>query len=155
MKKLFSVLALAALACSAPTLALAAPKKTPTPSPTPAAATPTPVPASTPDPKSARPFPYHGDIDTVDALAKTFTFKSKEGNVRVFHVGDTAKVTKVSKDGPAADFSIVTVGGYAAGTCTKVGDRRYEIVTLHVGPKPVKKATPAPKGPATPTPKTS
>jgi len=155
MNKLFSLLTLAALACAAPTLALAAKKATPTPAPT--AATPAPAPASTPEPKSARPFPYHGDVDTVDASAKTFTFKSKEGNVRTFHVGETAKVTKVSKDGPTADFSIVKVGAYAAGTCTKSGDRKYEIVTLHVGPKPAKKekATPEPKGPATPAPKTN
>jgi hypothetical protein len=152
MKKLLSLLTLTALACAAPTLTLAAAKKTPTPAP--AAATPAPAPASTPDPKSARPFPYHGDVDTVDASAKTFTFKSKEGNVRVFHVGDTAKVTKVSKDGPAADFNIVTVGAYAAGTCTKTGDRKYEIVTLHVGPKPAKKEKAVPAK-ATPTPKAS
>ena len=154
MKYLLSLLALAALVCAAPTLTLAASKKTP--AATPAGATPAPT--ATPDPKNARPFPYHGDVDTVDASAKTFTFKSKEGNVRTFHVGDTAKVTKVSKDGPTADFSIVTVAAYAAGTCTKTGDRQYEIVTLHVGPKPAKKekaapATPAPK--ATPAAKAS
>jgi hypothetical protein len=147
MKKLFSLLTLAALACAAPTLALAAKKK---PDATPAAATP--APAATPEP-SGKPFPYHGDVDTVDASGKTFTFKSKEGNVRTFHVGDTAKVTKVSKDGPAADFSIVTVGAYAAGTCTKTGDRKYEVVTLHVGPKPAKKEKATPAAKATPAPK--
>jgi hypothetical protein len=90
----------------------------------------------------------------VDAETKTFTFKSKEGNVRTFHVGDTSKLTKVSKDGPAGDFSMITVGAYAAGTCTKAGDRKYENVTLHVGPKPAPKVK-APKATATPAPKAS
>ena len=116
-----------------PTFALAASKKPPAATPAPAGATPAP------EQKETRPFPYHGDVSTVDAAAKIFTMKSKEGNVRTFHVGETAKVTKVSKDGPAADFSIVTVGSYAAGTCTKAGDRKYEVVTLHIGPKPAKK----------------
>jgi hypothetical protein len=142
MKKLFSLLTLAALACAAPTVASAA-------------AAATPAPASSPAPKSVRPFPYYGDVDTVEASARTFTFKSKKGNVRTFHVGKTAKITKDSKDGPAADFSIVTVGAYAAGSCTKDGEGKYEVVTLHVGPKPAKKekATPDPKGSATPAPK--
>ena len=149
MKKLLSLLTIPALALALPSLALGASKKppaaTPAPTTTPASATPAP------EQKETRPFPYHAEIATVDAASKTFTFKSKEGNVRTFHVGDSAKVTKGSKDGPAADFSIVTVGGYAAGTCTKTGDHKYEVVTLHVGPKPPKKekTTPAPRTPAT------
>jgi hypothetical protein len=150
MKKLLSLLTLAALACSVPTLTFAAKKTTPTPAPS----TPASAPSATPEAKSAKPFPYHGDVATVDAEAKTFTFKSKEGNVRTFHVGDTAKLTKVSKDGPAGDFSMITVGAYAAGTCTKTGDRKYEIVTLHVGPKPAPKVK-APKTTPAPAPKAS
>jgi hypothetical protein len=146
MKKLLSLLTLAALACSVPTLAFAAKKTTPTPAPS----TPAPAAAPSATPAAKKAAPYYGDVATVDASAKTFTFKSQKGNVRTFHVGSTTKITKDSKDGPAADFSIVTVGAYAAGTCHKTGDNQYDVVTLHVGPKPAPKpkapkATPAPK----------
>jgi len=149
MKKLLALLTIPALALAIPTVSSAASKKA---TPTPAAATPAPA-GATPEPKEAKPFPYHGDVATVDASAKTFTFKSKEGNVRTFHVGDTAKITKGDKNGPAADFSIVTVGAYAAGTCTKTGAHEYEVVTLHVGEKPAPKSKATPATKATPAPK--
>ena len=150
MKKLLALLTIPALALALAIPASAASKKTP--AGTPAAATPAPAtPAA-----SGKSSPYYGDVDTVDAAAKTFTFKSKKGNVRTFHVTEATKITKDSKDGPAADFSIVTVGAYAAGSCKKTADDQYDVVTLHVGAKPAPKtkATPAPKATtATPAPK--
>jgi hypothetical protein len=142
MKYLLALLTISALALGAPMLASAAPK--------PAASDATP-PAATPAAAPDKPntFPFHGDVTAVDATAKTFTCKSKGGSERVFHVGENAKPTK---EGWSGDFSTITVGAYATGTCTKTGDRKFEVATLHIGTKPVKKATPSPKPTVTPKP---
>ena len=149
MKKLLSLLTIPALACAMPPLAQAAAKKPPADAPS---ATPAPPTTPAPEQKEKRPFPFHDNVMSVDAAAKTFTMKSKEGNIRTFHVGDAAKVTKNSKDGPSADFSIVTVGAYAGGTCAKIGDHKYEVVTLFVRPRLLKKekAAAAAKAPTVP-----
>ena len=159
MKKLLILLAILALAIGGSMPVYAAPK-TPAPDATPSPATPTPT------PEKSRPFPFHGDVSAVDPGARTFIVRNKDGRERVFHVGENAKPTK---DGWSGEFSAITVGSFATGTCTKTGNQRFEIATLHIGTKSVKKAspspkasatpkptaTPAPKGPATPTPKTS
>jgi hypothetical protein len=144
MKNTLTLLTIPALFFSVPMLASAASKPAPSETPSPAA---TPAPLPTPD--KSHPFPFHGDVAAVDSTAKTFTVKSKAGgSERVFHVGENAKP---AKEGWSGDFAAITVGAYATGTCTKTGAGKFEVATLHIGAKPVKKATPAPK--ASPTPK--
>jgi hypothetical protein len=145
MKKPLILLAIFALALGGSMPVSAAPK-TPSPDATPSPATPTPA------PEKSRPFPFHGDVAAVDSAAKTFTVKNKDGRERVFHVGENAKPTK---DGWSGEFSAITVGSFATGTCTKTGNQRFEIATLHIGTKSVKKASPAPKAAATPKPTTT
>jgi hypothetical protein len=144
MKKLLTLLTISALAVGVPVPASAATKTTSSDTPTPAS-----TPPAAPTPDKSRPFPFHGDVTAVDSTAKTFTCKSKGGNERVFHVGENAKPTK---EGWGGEFSSIIVGAYATGTCTKTGDRKFEVATLHIGTKPVKKATPAPKAATTPKP---
>ena len=143
MKKLFTFLTISALALSVSMAASATPKPS---------ASDTPAPAATPSPtpEKAHPFPFHGEVAAADSTAKTFTVKSKDGRERVFHVGDNAKPT--TKDGWSGDFGSITVGAYATGTCTKTGNQKFEIISLHIGTKPVKKTTPTPKPTATPKP---
>ena len=87
--------------------------------------------------KAGKPFPYHGDVAAVDATAKTFSFKNKDGKERVFSVTDK---TEIEKDGAKADFAAITVGAYAAGQCTKSAEGKFDATSVKIGPKPAKKA---------------
>jgi hypothetical protein len=145
MKKLLTLLAISVFAFGFSMRVCAAPKPSSSDAPSPTA---TPTPAATPAPDKSRPFPFHGDVSAVDSTAKTFTLKNKVGGSdRVFHVGENVKP---AKEGWSGEFSSITVGIFATGTCTKTGDRRFEVATLHIGTKPVKKATPTAKPNATP-----
>ena len=88
---------------------------------------------------------YYGDVASVDASAKTFTFKNKLGMERVFSVGAD---TKITKDGKPADFGAITVGAYATGSYKKTADGKLETAKVNIGPKPEKKAKPADEKPA-------
>jgi hypothetical protein len=92
--------------------------------------------------KTAKPFPYRGEVASVDASAKTFTFKNKDGKERVFSVAEKAEI---DKDGAKADFAAVTVGAYAAGQCTKTAEGKFEATSVKIGAKPEKKGKGDPK----------
>lgn len=131
MKKLLTLTIVAAFGL--PLCSFAADKKPAAAAP----AAPAPAAAAPAAAKSDKPFPYHGDVAAVDATAKTFTFKNKDGKERVFSVTDK---TEIEKDGAKADFAAITVGAYAAGQCTKSAEGKFDATSVKIGPKPAKKA---------------
>lgn len=151
MKKLLSILTVSAIALSLPAGSFAAEKKAkPAAEAAPdAAKKPAEKPAAKPEaaaekvagePKDpTKPISYYGDVAAVDATAKTFTFKNKDGKERIFSVGAEAKITK---DGQPSDFSAITVGAYATGSYKKAADGKLDVLKVNIGPKPAKK----PKG---------
>jgi hypothetical protein len=155
MKKLIAIMSVTAFALTLPIGAGAAEKKDKAAAEKPAAEKPADAakkpaekpadakPAEAKDP--SRPLPYRGDVAAVDATAKTFTFKNKDGKERVFQVGADTKITKEDKP---ADFSAITVGAYATGSYKKGADGKLEVASVKIGPKPEKK--PAAEGDAKP-----
>ncbi|MDQ3622202.1 MAG: hypothetical protein M3463_06905 [Verrucomicrobiota bacterium] len=132
MKKLLPILTIAAIALGVPSSGLAAEKKAKS------AAAPAPADAVKPAEKpaeaarSTQALPYRGDVAAVDAAAKTFTFKNKDGKERVFHASSK---TRIMKDGAAADFDAISVGAHATGQYTKTADGKLELVSVKIGPK--------------------
>lgn len=144
MKNLITLTIIAAIGL--PLSGFAAAEKKPAAAQAPAAEAKKPdAPAAKPDAAATKPFPYHGDVAAVDATAKTFTFKNKDGKERLFSVTDK---TEIEKDGAKADFAAITVGAYAAGQCNKSGEGKFEAVSVKIGPKPAKKAKDAAAKPA-------
>jgi hypothetical protein len=141
MKKLITIMSVTAFALTLPIGAGAAEKKEKA-AEKPAAEKPADAAKKPADAKPAeakdpsRPLPYRGDVAAVDASAKTFTFKNKDGTERVFHVGAD---TKISKDDKPADFAAITVGAYATGSYKKGADGKLEAGSVKIGPKPEKK----------------
>ena len=140
----------AALACSLPFAAKAAPKKSASASPTPMAsaspkataspkakASPTPKTTSSPaantttDSTKARAIPFHGKISAVDQRAKTFTIAGKEHS-RVFKVTDKTVMTKA---GAPATMKDVVVNEEVRGSYWKMTDGTLEAKTVKLGPK--------------------
>lgn len=100
-----------------------------------AIALPLPFPAHAADAKPAaaktaakpRPLPFHGNIGTVDAAAKTI----KVGK-RVFYV---LAETKVIKNGQAATLNDAKPGDEVGGSYRNEGGT-LNLVSLRIGPKP-------------------
>jgi hypothetical protein len=135
---------IAALACSAPIAASAAPKKSPAPAPSASAsaspkatAAPKTKPASSPaantttDATKARAIPFHGMISAVDQKAKTFTIAGKEHS-RVFKITDKTVMTKA---GAPATMKDVVANEEARGSYWKLTDGSLEAKTVKLGPK--------------------
>jgi hypothetical protein len=80
------------------------------------------------DETKARPIPFRGKIATVDKQAKTV----KVGE-RTFHITSDSKLTKAGKPATLDDAAVgEEVGGaYKEGT-----DKKMEIVSLRIGPRP-------------------
>lgn len=143
MTKLLSLSLLAALSVGLSTTTFAAEKKKMEP----AAATPAPdakksAEAATPKPKKDGPLPYQGKVDTLDAKAKKFTTKTKDGKVHTFTLTDKTVILK--NDAPAK-FDDVTVGETVRGTRLKKGEGEWEVVKLIIGAKPKTEAKPEKK----------
>lgn len=100
----------------------------------------TPVPAADApkEEKPAKPMPMHARADMIDAGAKTFTQKRKDG-VEVKHVV-TAK-TEIKNGSGAAKFSDIKVGDYVSGLRLKKSQTEYEVLKItKFGPPAPKKA---------------
>jgi len=139
MKKLFSIVALAALVLSLPSAAFAAKAKgSPTPSGTPAAT-----------PAASKPIPMYSEVSSIDAAGKSWTHKNKDGKEVKFVVTDK---TDIKNNGAAAKFDDIKVGDWVSGSRLKKSDTEYEVVKItKFGPKTEKAEKPT-KGPAVGTP---
>lgn len=141
-KHLLTTLA-AALALAVPTFA--APKKEAKPAAEkPAAEQPeTAAPAAekkAPDP--TKPMPYQGKVSAVDAAAKTFTTKNKDGKENVFAITEKTKIEKA--DGTAGTIEDIKPEEVVRGSRMKTGDGKWDAVKVTIGAKPKKEAAAAP-----------
>jgi hypothetical protein len=151
MKKFLTILTLTAFA-AIPATTFAAKKEAPAPAATPAPATPAKPAAKAP---VVKPIPMYAHADMIDAAAKTFTTKRKDG-VEVKNV--VTATTEIKNGDAAAKFEDIKVGDYVSGLRLKKSDAEYEVVKISkFGPKAEKKAAapavPAAPGTATPAPK--
>lgn len=74
--------------------------------------------------------PYHGTINSVDPVAKSFTLKGREKD-RVFGVTET---TKILRDGVAVELSTLSPGDEVRGQVSKTGDK-WEAMSVLAGEK--------------------
>jgi hypothetical protein len=145
MKRLLTLLTLSAFALALPAGSFAAEKaKAPATDTKKAAEKPAAPAAEKETAKTDRPLPYRGDVAAADPTAKTFTFKSKDGNERVFIVTEK---TEITKDGAKADFSAIAVGAYATGSYHKTPDGKLEAASVKIAEKPEKTEPVAEKTP--------
>jgi len=125
MKKLFSIIALAALVLALPSGSFAADA-------TPAAATPAAAPKT---------LPFHIQVATIDAAGKSFTHKNKDGKEVKLTLTDKTEIKNGAAD---AKFEDIKVGDFVSGLRIKKSDTEYDIVKItKFGPAAEKKATPA------------
>jgi len=127
MKKLFSIIALAALTLGLPSASFAADAA-------PAAATPAPA---------AKTLPFHAEVTTIDTAGKSFTHKNKDGKEVKFVVTDKTTI----KNGTAAGkFDDIKVGDMVNGLRIKKSETEYEVVEItKYGAKAEKPAAPEKK----------
>jgi hypothetical protein len=76
----------------------------------------------------ARAVPFRGKIDAVDKQAKTFKI-----NDRTFNVTSDTRIMKAGKPGT---FDDVKVGEDASGNYREAADKKLNVVSLRVGPRP-------------------
>jgi len=140
MKKLLSIVALTALVVGLPSGSFAADKKAKpaaTPAATPAPATPAPV----------KPIPLYSEASSIDAAARTFTHKNKDGKEVKFVLTDKTEIKNGKAD---AKFEDIKVGDWVSGLRLKKSDTEYEVLKItKFGPKTEKKPDATGK-PATP-----
>ncbi len=77
--------------------------------------------------KAGKPLPMNARVDSIDASAKTFTMKRKDG-VELKHV--LAASAEIKNNGADAKFSDVKVGDMVAGLRNKKSDTEYEVVKI-------------------------
>lgn len=87
---------------------------------------------------TAKPLPFQGKVASVDASAKTFTTKNKDGKEHVFTVTDKTQITKA--DGSAGKFDDIKVDEAVRGSRLKTGENKWEAVKVSLGEKPGKEA---------------
>ena len=137
MKKLFTLMTVAAFAFAPGSMA--AEKKMPAEKPADAAkkAVEKPAAAVKEAAVEAKTLPMHSRADVIDAAAKTFTNKRKDG-VEVKHViTDKTEIKNGEADAKLAD---IKVGDYVSGSRIKKSETEYEVVKItKFGPAPEKK----------------
>jgi hypothetical protein len=137
MKKLLSIVTLGALALALPTSGFAAEKKSKTPpaEPAPAPADGAKKPAETKTapaseakaPGEPKAMGMYVKVDAIDAAAKTFTHKNKDGKEVKFTVTDKTEI----KNGDApAKLADIKVGDTVSGSRLKKSDTEYEVVKI-------------------------
>ena len=137
MKKLFTLMTVAAFAFASG--AMAAEKKAPAEKPADAAkkAVEKPAEAVKEAAAEAKPMPMHSRADVIDTAAKTFTNKRKDG-VEVKHV--VTDKTEIKNGEAAAKFEDIKAGDYVNGLRLKKSETEYEVVKItKIGPAPEKK----------------
>lgn len=84
----------------------------------------------------------HSRVDVIDAKAKTFTHKNKDGK-EVKHV--VTSKTAINNGDKSAKFEDIKIGDYVSGLRLKKSDTEYEVVKItKFGPE-TKKAETQPK----------
>src|SRR5207244_4378089 len=120
--------AIAALILASPFNARAAEKK--------ADAAPAEKTATTAEEKkesAAKSLPFKGKVATVDAKARTFTTKTKEGKENVFTITEKTKIEKA--DGSAGTINDIVVDESVRRTRVKLGEAKWEVVKVTLGKK--------------------
>ena len=101
-----------------------------------------PAPAAETKKAAEKAMPMYSRVDVIDAKAKTFTHKNKDGK-EVKHVV-TAK-TEINNGDKSAKFEDIKVGDFVSGLRLKKSDTEYEVVKItKFGPE-AKKADTKPK----------
>jgi hypothetical protein len=141
MKKLLSIITITAFALGLSAESSAAEKKDKPAAEKPADAAKKPAEAAKPAPEKvtgdAKSLPMNSRADLIDAKAKTFTMKRKDG-VEVKHV--LTDTTEIKNGESAAKMEDIKVGDYVSGLRKKVSDTEYTVVKVtKFGPKPEKK----------------
>jgi len=85
--------------------------------------------------------PIRGKIRAVDVINKTITLEGKEKSRLIQVKSDT----KMTKDGKPATFDAAVVGEELGGQVKKVGEDKFDAISLRFGPKPEGKSEPRPK----------
>ena len=136
MKKLFTLLSVAAVAIALPLGAGAAEKKAP-PTSAPDAAKSAVKDAAAKVVGEAKPLPMNSRADTIDTKARTFTMKRKDG-VEVKHV--ITDKTEIKNGEAPAKLGDIKVGDYVGGLRLKKSETEYEVVKItKFGPAEPKK----------------
>jgi len=117
----------------------------------------TPAPAATPDAKkpaaksetdATKPIPMYVRIDEIDASAKTFSQKRKDGALIKHVVPATAELKNGDK---ALKFEDLKVGDWVGGLRTKKSPTEYEVIKVtKIGAAPAKRGKAEPKTEAKP-----
>jgi hypothetical protein len=131
MKKLLSIITLGAVALALPASGIAAEKKAKTPA-APAAAAPAAAPAEGAKKPAAeagapKPIPMNSKVDEIDAKAKTFSHKNKDGAVVKNVVTDK---TEIKNGESAAKFEDIKVGDTVSGLRLKKSATEYEVLKI-------------------------
>lgn len=91
---------------------------------------------------ATRLLPFQGKVAAVDAAAKTFTIKNKDGRENVFAISEKTKIEKA--DGTAGAIDDIKADEVVRGTRTKAGEGKWDAVKVMLGAKPKKEgAAPA------------
>lgn len=80
--------------------------------------------------KSSQPFPFHGDISTVDTHRKTIGIQRKNGEVSVFKITPKSRLEGENKG--ILKLKDIKAGDKVAGRITKLSANNYEVVSLKV-----------------------
>lgn len=81
--------------------------------------------------KAVQPFPYKGNVASIDVGAKTFTIKGKNRE-RLFAVTAT---TQLLKDGAPGPWEDLKVGDAVSGRAIKKAEGQFEAVSVKFGAK--------------------
>ena len=94
--------------------------------------------------EKARAIPFQGKVASVDAAAKIFTTKNKDGKENTFSLTDKTQIVKA--DGSAGKIGDIKADEVVRGTRTKLGENKWEVVKVTLGAKPAKEGAPAKEG---------
>jgi len=84
-------------------------------------------PAATPKVKVEKPMPMHAVVDSIDATAKSFTQKTKDGKMIKYMVTDKTEIKNGDK---VAKFEDIKVGDNVHGMRLKKSDTEYEVTKI-------------------------
>ena len=96
------------------------------------------TPAAEKAPK-VKPLPFQGKIASVDADAKTFTTKNKDGKENVFSITSSTKIEKA--DGSAGTIDDLKAGEPVRGLRLRSADGKWDAVKVILGAKGTSPAT--------------
>jgi hypothetical protein len=82
---------------------------------------------------ASKPTGYRGKIASVDASAKTFTIKYKDGKEAIVSVSDKTQITKA--DGSAGTMADIKADEMVHGSRTSKGENKWDAVKVTLGDK--------------------